>query len=92
MKHSFVPRLEFLLIALMCLGFVLIAQTWSFGVYQIGLVTVLVATLLNIAVGNLPRQASPGRALSLTLAVLVLVVLVFAAGILLVPTLARMGQ
>lgn len=92
MRHSIVPRLEVALITLMCLGFLLIAQTWSFRAYQAGLLAVMVATVLNIAVGNLPRQASAGRALALTAAILALVALVFGAGILLVPVLATMGR
>jgi hypothetical protein len=92
MRHSFVPRIEFALIAIMCVGFVLIGQTWSFDVYRFGLIAVMLATLLNIAVGNLPRDASPARALLLTLFILALVAAVFGAGILLVPTLATLGQ
>jgi hypothetical protein len=92
MKRAIVPRLEVALISLMCLGFLLIAQTWSFVVYQIGLVAVLVATLLNIAVGNLPRQASPARALVLTVFILAIVAAVFALGIALVPSLAALGR
>lgn len=92
MKNTIVPRAEVCLIALMCIGFVLITQTWSFVAYQIGLSGVLVATLLNIAVGNLPRQATPARALLLTLGILAIVAAVFAAGILLVPTLASLGR
>jgi hypothetical protein len=92
MRGTFVPRLEVALIALMCGGFLLIAQTWSFVAYQIGLTAVLVATLLNIAVGNLPRQAGAGRALLLTAGILAIVAAVFAGGIVLVPWLAALGR
>ncbi len=92
MRHGIVPRLELVLIIVMCAGFALIAQTLSFRAYQIGLLAVMAATLLNIAVGNLPRQAGPGRALLLTLLILAIVAAVFVAGILLVPSLAQFGQ
>jgi hypothetical protein len=92
MRRAIVPRLELALIFVMCAGFVLIVQQWSFPAYQLGLLTVMAATILNIAVGNLPRQASPGRALLLTLGILTIVAFVFAAGIILVPYLAQMGQ
>lgn len=92
MRHAIVPRLELALIVAMCAGFVLIVQQWSFAAFQIGLLMVMAATILNIAVGNLPRQASAGRAAILTLGVLALTVAVFAAGILLVPYLATLGQ
>jgi hypothetical protein len=90
-SQNIVPRAEFTLIVVMCAGFALIAQTFSFRLFQLGLLAVMGATLLNIAVGNLPRQAGAGRALLLTLAILGLVAVVFGAGILLVPTLTQLA-
>ena len=49
-------------------------------------------TLLNIAVGNLPREPSLGRALLLLLLFLALVAVVFGIGIALVPYLAQLGR
>jgi hypothetical protein len=89
--RGIVPRAELALILIMVAGFLLIVQQWSFGLFQIGLLTVMAATILNIAVGNLPRSAGLGRALRLTLMILLIVAGVFAAGILLVPYLARLG-
>ncbi|MBW4023976.1 MAG: hypothetical protein HIU92_12720 [Proteobacteria bacterium] len=89
--RGIVPRAELALILIMVLGFLLIVQQWSFGLFQIGLLTVMAATILNIAVGNLPRNASLGRALRLTVLLLAIIAVVFAAGILLVPYLARLG-
>lgn len=89
--RGIVPRAELALILIMVLGFLLIVQQWSFGLFQIGLLTVMAATILNIAVGNLPRNAGLGRALRLTVLLLAIVAAVFAAGILLVPYLARLG-
>ena len=66
-RHAIVGRAELALILVMALGFLLIVQQWSFAAYQVGLLTVMAATVLNIAVGNLPRTAGPGRALGLTL-------------------------
>ena len=87
-----VPRVELCLIIAMATGGALILQRWSFGLFQTGLVLMLGATLLNIAVGNLPRDASAARALLLTALILGILALVFGAGILLVPALSRMGQ
>ena len=89
--NRIVPRAELALILVMGAGFLLIVQQWSFALYQIGLLTVMAATILNIAVGNLPRGAAPWRALRLTLLLLSIVAGVFIAGILLVPSLARLG-
>jgi len=91
-QRRLVARAEIVLIASMGVGFLLVLQTWSFPLYQVGLSLVLVATVLNIAVGNLPRQAGPARALGLTAFILGIVAAVFAAGILLVPVFAQMGQ
>ena len=92
MRRVLVPRLELALIALMCAGFLLVAQQWSFALYRAGLLLVMAAAILNVAVGNLPRQAGPLRAAGLTLGILGVVAFVFLLGILLVPYLARMGQ
>ena len=89
--HAIVARAELVLILVMGLGLLLIVQQWSFAAYQIGLLTVMAATVLNIAVGNLPRAAGAVRALGLTLFILAIVAAVFAAGILLVPYLAQLG-
>jgi uncharacterized protein YqgC (DUF456 family) len=89
---AIVPRLELALILLMCAGFLLVVQQWSFVLYQGGILTVMLAAILNIAVGNLPRQAGALRAAVLTVGILGLVAGVFLAGILLVPYLAEMGQ
>jgi hypothetical protein len=51
----------------------------------------MTATILNIAVGNLPRAAGLWQALRLTILILLIVAAVFALGIFLVPYLARLG-
>ena len=87
-----IARTELALICLIAAGFALIAQQRAFGLYQVGLVTVMASTLLHIAVGNLPRGAGIARTLLWTLAILAMVAAVFGAGILLVPVVARLGQ
>ncbi len=87
-----VASAELVLICVMAAGFVLIAQQAAFGLYQAGLLTVMVSTLLHIAVGNLPPGAGPVRALVWTVAILLIVAAVFGAGILLVPVLAQLGR
>lgn len=87
-----IARTELALICIMAVGFVLIAQQASFGLYQIGLLTVMASTLLHIAVGNLPSGAGLGRTLVWTAGILCIVAAVFGAGILLVPLLAQLGR
>lgn len=92
MRQSIVPRAEIVLLSVLGFAFLCVLQTWSFALYRIGLVVVIVATLLNIAVGNLPRDATPLRAILLTLSILAAVAAIFAIGIALVPTFAALGQ
>lgn len=92
MEGRLLPRIELLLILLMMTGFVLIAQQWSFALYQLGLLTVICATILNIAVGNVPRTARGWRALRAVVVILAGTAAVFVIGILLVPYLAELGQ
>ncbi|MCB8874364.1 hypothetical protein [Acidisoma silvae] len=91
-RRPIVPRIEAALLCLLGLGFLMVLQTWFFPVYHFGLLLVIGVTLLNIAVGNLPRGAGPLRALLMTLLLLAIVAAVVVIGILLVPTLAQLGQ
>ena len=92
MEGRLLARLETGLIALMLAGFVLITQQWSFVLYQAGLVTVVIATILNIAVSNVPHAANGWRAVGFIAVILAVVAGIFWIGILLVPALANLGQ
>lgn len=92
MESRFLARTEAGLILLMVLGFILIAQQWSFDLYQAGLLTVIGATILNIAVSNVPRAARGWRILRFVVMFLAITAAVFGVGILLVPYLATLGQ
>ena len=92
MESRLLTRIEAGLILLMLAGFVLITQQWSFALYQVGLVTVVAATILNIAVSNVPHAAVGWRAVRFIAIILAVVAAVFWIGILLVPTLAQLGQ
>ena len=92
MEGGLLARAELALIVLMVLGCVLIAQQWSFTLYQVGLLTVIGATILNIAVGNVPRAARGWRAFGGVVIILAVTAGLFIIGILLVPYLARLGQ
>jgi len=92
METGLLPRIEAALIILMCTGFVLIAQRFSFELYRIGMLTVIAATILNIAVGNVPRRARGWRALRIFLIIMATTAAVVALGIVLTPYLAQLGQ
>lgn len=89
---GFAPRLEGALLAVFAAGLGLIAQTWVEVLYRAGLLMVMGSALLIIAVGNVPRRLRPSPALLRAGMLLVLLASVFAAGYLLVPRLATLGQ
>jgi len=91
-ESGILPRIELLLIVLMMAGFALIAQQWSFSLYQLGLLTVIFAAILNIAVGNVPRAARGWRAFGAVSIILGVTAAVVVIGILLVPYLSRLGR
>jgi hypothetical protein len=94
MRHSrsFPERAERVLIASMLVGIALIAQRYNLILFKVGLSVLVVSTFLQIAVGNVPKSASLGRSLVLIVMFLSIMVLVFAAGIALVPTFSQMGR
>lgn len=92
MESGILPRIELLLIVLMMAGFALIAQQWSFSLYRLGLLTVIFAAILNIAVGNVPRAARRWRAFGAVIIILGVTAAVVVIGILLVPYLSRLGR
>jgi hypothetical protein len=89
---SFVERAEQTLIAAMALGIVLIAQRYQITLYRWGLSILVVSTFLQIAVGNLPQDASAIRSIVTSIVILAGVAAVFAIGIWLVPILSQLGH
>jgi hypothetical protein len=89
---SFVERAGQVLIAAMALGIVMIAQRYSISLYRWGLSILVVSTFLQIAVGNLPQDASAMRSIVTTTVILAGVAAVFAIGIWLVPVLSQLGH
>lgn len=92
MESRVLGRIETSLIFLMLLGFALITQPWNFTLYQYGVLTVIGATILNIAVGNVPKAARGWRAARAIVLILAITAAVFGIGILMVPYLAQLGQ
>ncbi len=92
MESPLLARAETTLIILMVLGFLLIMQQWSFALYQAGLSVVIGATILNIAVTNVPRSARGWGLLRGVVVILAVVAAVFGLGIALVPYLATLGH
>jgi hypothetical protein len=91
-RATFPERAERVLIAGMLIGIVLIMQRININLFKAGLSILVVSTLLQIAVGNIPKSGSVAGSLVRIVIILAVVALIFAIGILLVPTLSRMGR
>ena len=89
---AFPERLERVVIAALLLAIALIAQPLDIRLYRVGLLILVGATLLQIAVGNLPKDAGPGRSLAIIGAILLAVAGVFGLGIALTPFLSQLGR
>ncbi|KQT57359.1 MULTISPECIES: hypothetical protein [unclassified Aureimonas] len=90
--RSFPERLETTLIVSLVLGILLIAQRYNLTLYKIGLCVLVVSTLLQIAVGNLRKDASAGHSIGFIAMVLGIVAIVFSVGIVLVPYFSQLGR
>lgn len=91
-RASFPERAEQVLIAGMVIGIALIMQRINLGLFKAGLSVLVVCTLLQIAVGNIPKQGSVAGSLARIVLILALVAAIFGLGIVLVPTLATLGR
>ena len=83
---------EIVLIAAMMIGFAMIMQRTFMWMYQLGLAVVVIATFLEIAVGNVPKEANFRRSVKFIALFLSIIVVVFTIGILLVPYLTGLGR
>ncbi|MCW6511164.1 hypothetical protein [Lichenifustis flavocetrariae] len=92
MRLTFPERAERVLIAGMLVGIVLILQRYSLALFKTGLCILVLSTLLQIAVGNIPKTGSTGGSLVRIVILLGVVAAVFGLGVLLVPTLSRLGR
>lgn len=91
-RATFPERAERVLIGGMVLGIALIMQRFNLTLFKTGLSILVVSTLLQIAVGNIPKQGTLGGSLIRIVLILAVVALIFAIGVWLVPTLSRMGR
>jgi len=88
----FAARFQTFLIGVMFVGFVLVAQQQREGLYQIGLIVLVVAAFLQIAFGNIPASANFATSLKLLGLTWLIVAAVFGLGIWLAPRLVELGR
>lgn len=91
-RATFPERAERVLIGAMVVGIALIVQRYDLTLFKVGLSVLVVATLLQIAVGNIPKAGSAAGSLLRIALILALVAAIFGLGVALVPTLARLGR
>lgn len=92
-KMSFAEKAERTLIIIMVVSIlVLTLSPRILWLYQSSLALLLGATLLQIAVGNLPRDADFKRSVKIIAIILSIVATVFLLGIGLVPVLSNLGR
>ena len=91
-RASFPERAERVLIGGMVAGIALIMQRVDVTLFKAGLSVLVVSTLLQIAVGNVPKAGSAAGSLARIALILALVALIFASGVALVPSLSRLGR
>lgn len=90
--RTFPERAELTLLTLFGVSFLFIVQVYSQILFQVGLAILIVSTLLEVAVGNIPGDATVGKSLSLMALFLVIIAAVFGLGIVLVPYLTGLGR
>lgn len=91
-ETPFAYRVQALLIVGLLLSFVLIMQTVSMVLYQIGILLLIASTLVQIPFGNIPPEADRRRTLRMFAWMLLILIAVFGIGILIAPMLVNMGR
>lgn len=91
-QDLFTQRIQLTWIFILILALVGIGQAFSFGVYQISIVTMIAAGMSQIAIGNVPPDAPPSRFFRFLAIFAVVIVVVFAMSILLTPYLVNLGR
>jgi len=91
-RTPFAARFQAILIAVMFVGFVLIAQSVSKSLYQIGLPLLMIAAFMQIAFGNIAPTAGFAKSMRQLALTWVIVAAVFGLAIWLAPYMIRLGQ
>lgn len=90
--RPFAYKVQSVLITALVLSFVLIMQTISIAIYQVGIVLLITATLIQIAFGNIPPETDRSTTLVMFAWMMLIVIAVFGTGMLLAPLLVNMGR
>jgi len=88
----FTQRVQLIWIFILGLMFVGIGQRFSFRVYQIAIVIMILAGLSQIAIGNVPPTASRSHFFKFLAIFAAVIVVIFGFSIWVVPYLVQLGR
>ena len=88
----FTQRIQLTWITILGLMFIGIGQRFSFGVYQIAIVIMILAGLSQIAIGNVPPTASRAHFFKFLAIFAAVIVVIFGFSIWVVPYLVQLGR
>ena len=88
----FTQRAQLSLIILLLIALVGIGQGFSFTIYKITIVAMVAIGLLQVAVGNIPPDASPARFAKFLGIFVAIIVALFGLSIWLAPVLVDLGR
>lgn len=91
-SQRFTPRVQLSLILILVVSIFGIGQPFSFEWYQRSLLVMVVCGLGQIAIGNVPPEASVARFFRLMLTFVLFIAAIFAVSILVTPSLVRLGR
>jgi hypothetical protein len=90
--RPFAAIIHLILVFLMLISIVLIGQQYSMPLYQVGLLLLVTATLIQVAFGNIPPTTNLARSLRLFVSFMLIIAVVFGVSLLLVPLLVQLGK
>jgi len=88
----FTQQVQLWWIFILIVAFLGIGQTFSFSVYQIAIIVMIIAGKSQIAIGNVPPDAPRGRFFRFLAIFAVVIVVIFAISILSIPYLVNLGR
>lgn len=91
-ESRFTQRVQLSWIFLLILLLIGIGQAFSFPVYQVAMVSMIVAGMSQIAIGNVPPDASPARFFKFLGIFAVVIFVIFAVSIPMIPYLVNLGR
>ncbi len=91
-ESRFTQRIQLWWIFILVVMLAGIGQAFSFTIYQIAIVSMMVAGMSQIAIGNVPPDAPPSKFFKFLGIFTVAIVVIFVVSILMIPYLVNLGR